>query len=75
MAAERNFSGVFVRVETLASSWISAYGQIYFSRRLLSGLLFCAATFVVPFQGAAGLAGLVLANLFARWIGQPAEQY
>ncbi len=52
---------------------IAAYAQVYFSRRTLSGLLFAAATFVVPWHGLAGLTGLILANGFAMLIGQPRE--
>lgn len=52
----------------------TGYAQVYFSRRWLIGLIFCAATFIVPAQGAAGLAGLLLANLFALLLGLSREQ-
>ncbi len=54
------------------STWAAAYSQIYFSRNLLSGLLFCAATFVDPWHGVSGLLGVILANGTARLIGRPA---
>ena len=54
------------------STWSAAYSQIYFSRDFLSGLLFCAATFVDPWHGISGLLGVILANGTARLIGRPA---
>jgi urea transporter/murein DD-endopeptidase MepM/ murein hydrolase activator NlpD len=46
-----------------------AYAQIFFSTRLFVGFLFLLATFVVPEQGAAGLAAVILSNLWARFLG------
>ena len=54
-----------------AKNTVLCYSQIYFADRFYVGLLLLAATFVVPQQGFAGLAGLLLANLWARFLGQP----
>ncbi len=49
---------------------LASYSQIYFSDNWLSGLLFAAATFIVPEHGFAGLMGLLLANFWAYKLGQ-----
>lgn len=51
---------------------VETYSQILFGRSLTAGLLFAAATFVVPEHGAAGLLGLVATNAWARVLGRPA---
>ncbi len=50
---------------------LTAYAQVGFSRRLLTGALFAAATFVVPQHGVAGLVGLLAADGWARLLGRP----
>ncbi|MCP4135842.1 MAG: peptidoglycan DD-metalloendopeptidase family protein [bacterium] len=50
------------------------YAQVYFSRKWYVGIFFCAATFVIPAVGAAGLAGLLLSNLFAWLLGLSRKQ-
>ena len=52
-------------------SILSGYAQIYFGNRLSSGLLFLAATFVVPRHGFSGLLALLLTNLWALILGRP----
>ncbi len=67
----RSGGGAAYRVTKVARSLLSAYSQIYFSTRVVTGLLFVAATFVVPRHGAAGLSGMLLSNLWARLLGRP----
>lgn len=50
---------------------LEAYAQVLFGRSLLAGLLFAAATFVVPEHGLAGLLGLLATNGWARALGRP----
>lgn len=45
---------------------LSGYAQIFFSTDWYVGLLFLLATFIIPAQGLAGLAGFILASLCAR---------
>jgi urea transporter len=52
----------------LASS-LRGYAQVYFSRNLVTGVLFLAASFVYPIQGLVGLLSLLLANVMARQLG------
>lgn len=59
-------------IRDILSAWAAAYSQIYFSKDLPTGLLFCAATFVDPWHGVSGLLGVILANGTARLIGRPA---
>ena len=47
-------------------SILSGYAQIFFSKDWYVGLLFLGATFIIPAQGLAGLAGFLLASFFAR---------
>ncbi|MBW2700426.1 MAG: urea transporter [Deltaproteobacteria bacterium] len=47
------------------------YAQIYFGKRYISGLLFLAATFVVPWHGLSGLVALLLTNVWALVLGRP----
>jgi len=60
-------------IRRIATTWIVAYAQIYFSKRMLTGILFCAATFIVPQHGLFGLLGLLLADFFANLTKQPRE--
>jgi len=48
---------------------LPAYAQIFFSTHWFVGFLFLLATFVVPEQGAAGLAAVILSNLWAQLLG------
>lgn len=52
---------------------LSGYGQVFFTTRWYSAVLFMAATFVVPSQGIAGLGGMLLANLIALVLGLPRQ--
>jgi urea transporter/murein DD-endopeptidase MepM/ murein hydrolase activator NlpD len=54
---------------------LTAYAQVFFSRDLPAGLLFLAATFVVPARGLAGLAGWAMAVAWARLLGRPASHF
>jgi urea transporter len=47
-------------------STLSGYGQIFFSTHWYVGLLFVAATFTIPIQGAVGLLALLLSNFWAQ---------
>lgn len=59
-------------VEALRSTLIG-YAQVFFSKRWIVGLAFLLATFISPVHGLVGLAGLILANLFAWLLGMPRE--
>lgn len=63
--------GPAARVLETARAWLGAYAQVLFGRHWLGGLLFVAATFVVPSHGLAGLAGLAASHLWARLLGRP----
>lgn len=52
---------------------LSAYSQIYFARNHISGLLFLAATFIVPEHGIAGAIGVLTANFWAFVLGRPRQ--
>lgn len=47
-------------------STLSGYAQIFFSTHWHVGLLFVAATFTIPIQGAVGLSALLMSNLWAH---------
>ena len=51
---------------------VETYAQILFGRSVVAGVLFAAATFVVPEHGGAGLVGLLAANAWAHILGRPA---
>jgi urea transporter/murein DD-endopeptidase MepM/ murein hydrolase activator NlpD len=51
---------------------LQAYAAVLFGRSAWAGLLFLAATLVVPQHGLAGLAGLVAANAWAWLLRRPA---
>lgn len=55
-------------------SSLTAYAQILFAKGAVTGLLFFAATMVVPLQGMYGLLGVISANVWARLLGRPKEQ-
>lgn len=65
--------GAPARIAELVRSLLSAYAQIYFSTRVVTGLFFLAATFVVPRHGLAGLTGMLLSNLWAWLLGRPRD--
>ena len=48
---------------------LNSYSQVFFSDNPVFGLLVIAVTFLVPASGIAGLAGVVLSMLLARWLG------
>ncbi|MCP4662871.1 MAG: peptidoglycan DD-metalloendopeptidase family protein, partial [bacterium] len=63
------------RVRAVLATALGAYAQVYFSRRAVPGVLFLAATWVVPARGLAGLVGLVLACCFARLLGHSCDHH
>ncbi len=52
---------------------LTGYAKIYFSDKWYVGLLFFAATCIVPLQGLAGFLGMIFSNLFAKLINLPEE--
>ena len=69
--ARRRLTQLMSTIVTRITRWLEAYAQIAFGRSRVAGLLFLAATFVVPAHGAAGLFGLVICNGFAHLLGRP----
>ena len=51
---------------------LRSYAQVLLGHNGLAGLLFLAATLVVPAHGLAGLVGMAACNLWARLLGRPA---
>ncbi len=61
-------------LQDVLKSILSGYSQIFFSTKWYVGLIFFAATFIVPSQGAAGIFALILSNLWAWILGFPKKQ-
>lgn len=57
------------RLWLFLSPVLTGYAEIFFSSNRFVGLIFLAATFVVPAHGAAGLSALALSNLWAFLLG------
>jgi urea transporter len=60
---------LFLRLVGIVHAVLQGYAQVYFAKKWYVGLIFCLATFIIPYQGVAGLGSMVLANLFAFLLG------
>jgi urea transporter/murein DD-endopeptidase MepM/ murein hydrolase activator NlpD len=61
--------GLHSYIQSFAEGVVKSYSQIFFSQNKVLGLIILAVTFINPFLGACGLAGIFLINLFAILFG------
>ncbi|RJR48107.1 MAG: hypothetical protein C4576_08815 [Desulfobacteraceae bacterium] len=58
----------------MLNSILTGYALVFFSSQPMVGALFLVATFIIPAQGLAGLASLLISNLWAYCLGCSREE-